>query len=192
MANPNVILANPNVIPVPSQIPHIRLVPVKGGLGNRNFISQVAINFLTECVWENLICTPTKLKTKSAPSCLDFAQVAMPMIHPKTGKSIISYKQLMHDPAMSEVWQTEFYKDFGGMAQGDNKMGRKGTNSIFVMTHDEVKRIPKNQTPRMLALLSISIHRKQTHTIFESRQRGTSFTIPANYLPARQTLPHPN
>ncbi len=47
---------------------------------------------------------------------------------------------------MSEVWQTAFGKDFGGMAQGDNKMGQKGTNFIFVMTPNEVKCIPKNQT----------------------------------------------
>jgi hypothetical protein len=52
----------------------------------------------------------------------------------------------MHNPATSEVWQTAFEKDFGGMVQGDDKTGQKGTNSIFVMTHDEIKKIPKNQT----------------------------------------------
>jgi hypothetical protein len=128
-------------------------------LHSRNFISQEAINFLTECVWANLldICTPTKLKTKSAPSCLDFAQVLMPMIHPKTGKGISSYKCLMHNPATSEVWQTAFGKDFGGMAQGNKKTGQKGTNSIFVMTHDDVKRIPKNQTVTY-ACVSVNFH----------------------------------
>jgi hypothetical protein len=148
MANPNIAPANPNVIPAPTWIPHVSFVPVKGGLHNRNFISQEAINFLTKCVWVNLpdICTLTKLKTKSAPSCLHFVQVAMPMIHSKTGKSISSHKQLMHNPAMSEVWQTAFGKDFGGMVQGNNKMGQKCTNSIFVTTHNEVKCIPKNQT----------------------------------------------
>jgi hypothetical protein len=60
------------------------------------------------------------------------------MVHPTTGKIISSYKHLMHDPDTSAVWQTAFGKDFGGMAQGDNKMGQKGTNSIFVMTHDEI------------------------------------------------------
>jgi hypothetical protein len=68
------------------------------------------------------------------------------MVHPTTGKSISSYKLLMHDPAMSEVWQTKFRKDFGRMAQGDDKTGQKGTNSIFIMTHDEIKLIPRYQT----------------------------------------------
>jgi hypothetical protein len=68
----------------------------------------------------------------------------MPMVHPTTGETISSYKHLMHDPDTSEVWQTAFGKDFGGMAQGDNKMGQKRMNSIFVMTHDEIRALPKN------------------------------------------------
>jgi hypothetical protein len=60
------------------------------------------------------------------------------MVHPTTGKTITSYKQLMHDPKTAEVWQMAFSKDFGGRAQGDNKTGQKGTNSVFVMTHEEI------------------------------------------------------
>jgi hypothetical protein len=89
--------------------------------------------------------TPNKLKMKSAPLCLDFAQVAMPMVHPTTGETISSYKSLMHDKATAKTWQTAFGKDFGGMAQGDNKTGQKGTNSIFVMTHTEILHIPKDR-----------------------------------------------
>jgi hypothetical protein len=70
----------------------------------------------------------------------------MPKVHPTTGETIRSYKRLMHDPDTAETWQTAFGKDFGGMAQGDRKTGQKGTNSIFVMTHDEIKLIPRTQT----------------------------------------------
>ncbi len=52
----------------------------------------------------------------------------------------------MHDPVTAEIWQTTFGKDFGGMAQGNKKTGQKGMNSIFVMTHVEIAKIPKNQT----------------------------------------------
>ena len=125
---------------VPTRLP--------GGLQNNNIISQEAINFLTECIWNNSpdICTPTKLKTKPSLVCLDLQQVAMPMVHPTTGETISSYKRLVHNLATAEVWQTAFGKDFGGMAQGDDKTCQKGTNSIFVMTHDKIKHIPKNQT----------------------------------------------
>jgi hypothetical protein len=62
------------------------------------------------------------------------------------GKTITSYKKLINDPTTMEIWQTTFGKDFGGMAQGDNKTGQKGTNSIFVMTHAEILLIPADQT----------------------------------------------
>jgi hypothetical protein len=47
----------------------------------------------------------------------------------------------MNNPAMAEVWQTAFGKVFGGMAQGDIKMGQKGTNAMFVMTHNEIAHV---------------------------------------------------
>ncbi len=49
----------------------------------------------------------------------------------------------MKDPATAEVWRTAFGKEFGGMAQGDNKTGQKGTYAIFVMNHDNIKKILK-------------------------------------------------
>jgi hypothetical protein len=69
----------------------------------------------------------------------------MPMIHPTTCKTISSYKQLMNDLDTVEIWKTAFGKDFDSMAQEDNKTGQKGTDSIFIMTHDKIKPIPTNQ-----------------------------------------------
>ena len=45
---------------------------------------------------------------------------------------------MMNYPATAEVWQTAFGKDFGGMVQGDNKTGQKGTNAMFVMTREDI------------------------------------------------------
>ena len=73
---------------------------------------------------------------KNVPNYTHFAS---PMVHPMTGETISNYKRLMHDPATAEVWQTVFGKDFGGMAQGDDKTGQKGTYSIFVMMHAKIK-----------------------------------------------------
>jgi hypothetical protein len=67
-----------------------------------------------------------------------FEHYASPMVHPITGKTVSSYKKLMNDPATAEVWQTAIRKDFGGMAQGCNKTGQKGTNAMFVMTKAEI------------------------------------------------------
>jgi hypothetical protein len=111
-------------------------------------ISQQAMNFLTDEVWNNLPqhFTPTNLHPKEDATAANLEHLAMPMIHPTTGETISSYKKLMNDPDTMEIWQTAFGKDFKGMAQGDNKMGQKGTNTIFVMTHAEILIIPADRT----------------------------------------------
>ena len=149
--NPIAVLPPPSTTGPPrrsSRIPRVKFAAVPGGLRARNLISQEAINYLTDSVWSNSpdVFMPDKLKPKHAPSCLDLAQVAMPMIHPTTGETITSYKKLMHDPATKDIWQRAFSKDFGGMAQGCKMTGQKGTNAIFVMTHAEIPNIPKDRT----------------------------------------------
>jgi hypothetical protein len=81
--------------------------------------------------------TPRVL-TKYAKIPINFEHYANPMVHPVTGATIRSYTKLMHNLATAKVWQTAFGRDFGRMAQGDNKTGQKGTNAMFVMTHDEI------------------------------------------------------
>ena len=105
-------------------------------------ISQQAMSALTirEALYKPPAFTPQSLTLPDfVDTCPSFAHYASPMIHPVMGEIISSYKHLMNDPAMAEIWQTAFGKDFGGMAQGDNKTGQKGTNSMFVMRHDEIK-----------------------------------------------------
>eukprot|EP00804_Cyclotella_cryptica_P007211 CCRYP_009751-RB/>CCRYP_009751-RB protein AED:0.29 eAED:0.25 QI:0/-1/0/1/-1/1/1/0/612 len=47
---------------------------------------------------------------------------------------------------MTEIWTTAFGKEFGNLAQGDLKTGEKGTNTLFVMTHEEIANIPTGRT----------------------------------------------
>ena len=133
---------------LPKRIPKVRFVPIAGRLQNHNMISQQAITFLTDEVCNNSPqhFTPTNLRPKEAATAANLEHLAMPMIHPTTGETISSYKKLMNDPATMEIRQTAFGKDFGGMAQGDNKTGQKGTNAIFVMTHAEIPLIPADST----------------------------------------------
>ncbi len=107
-------------------------------------VTRQAMNVLTiqEEVAANNKFTPRCLMKHMKKSIsLMFEHVASPMVHPIMGKTISSYKKLMNDPATAEVWQTAFGKDFGGMAQGDTKTGQKGTNAMFVMTHDKLAHV---------------------------------------------------
>jgi hypothetical protein len=116
----------------------------------QRLVSQQAKNVLTICEKSTYqpIFTPLALsKHTIVPVVHKFEHYANPMVHPVTGETISSYKKLMNDPATAEVWQTAFAKDFGGMAQGDNKgmaqgdnkTEQKGTDAMFAMTHDGIK-----------------------------------------------------
>ena len=90
------------------------------------------------------------------------------MVHPVKGETISSYKKLKNDPAAAETWMTTFGKEFGGMAEGDNKTGQKGTNSIFVMNHIEIALILQATVlSRTLGLLWTTSHKRSTPTVLE-------------------------
>ncbi len=107
-------------------------------------VMQQAINVLTiqEMVATNNAFTPkTLMEFVVMHGSTKFEHYANPMVHPVMGDTIWSYKKMMNGLATAGVWQTVFGKDFGGMCQGDNKTGQKGTNAIFVMTHDEIAHV---------------------------------------------------
>ena len=117
-----------------------------GTRASTRLISQQALNAITmrEALTPPMVFTPRKfVPVAYEDNVQNFAHFVSPMIHPTTGETISSYKRLMNDPETAEVLQTAFGKDFGGMAQGDDKTGQKGTNSVFVMTHKEID-IAKN------------------------------------------------
>jgi hypothetical protein len=133
----------PGIVTSPVTLPPY--VPIPSG-AQQHMVTRHAINLLTETEWSScqIAFTPTALLpsvTVESPSHSE--HFASPMVYPITGKTILSYKKLMHDPATAETWQTAFGKDFGGMSQGDNKTGQIGTNAIFVMTHDAIKLVSK-------------------------------------------------
>ncbi len=104
-------------------------------------MSQQALNVLT--IYKNSVYQPiftplALIKHAIVPAVHKFEHYANPMVHPVTGETISSYKKLMNDPATVEVWQTAFRKDFGGIAQGNNNTGQKGTDAMFIMTHDNI------------------------------------------------------
>jgi hypothetical protein len=106
-------------------------------------VTQQAINVLTihEEVSLDTMYTLQATINKQAKVLLKIIEhFASLMVHPMMRETISSYKNLMNNPATAEIWQTAFEKDFGGMVQGDNKTGKKGTNAMFVMTHDKIKK----------------------------------------------------
>lgn len=90
--------------------------------------------------------TITSPSTQYSSFDIDIEHLCNGVQHPITGKVITKYKKLIQIPQMHKVWTTAFGKEFGNQAQGDDKMGERGTNSIFVMLHEEIANIPKGRT----------------------------------------------
>ena len=88
---------------------------------------QCAINILT-LQEQASFCTVHMLRSlmQYTKMPIKYQHYACPMVHPIMGQTISSYKKLIHNPEMSDVWQTAFGRDFRGMAQGDTiKLVRK-------------------------------------------------------------------
>jgi hypothetical protein len=108
----------------------------------QRIVTQQAINVLTikEKATLNAMFTPCNLIQHAViPFTHHFKHKTKPMVHLATGETISNYKTLMHYPATAEIWRSAFGKDFGGMAQSNYKMGKKGKNAMFVMTHEEIQ-----------------------------------------------------
>ncbi len=80
---------------------------------HQRIVARHTVNLLTlkEEASFSTIHTPRAL-LKHAKVPINFEHYANPMVHPVTGRTISSYKKMMHDPATAEVWQTAFGKDF--------------------------------------------------------------------------------
>eukprot|EP00804_Cyclotella_cryptica_P022477 CCRYP_015112-RA/>CCRYP_015112-RA protein AED:0.28 eAED:0.23 QI:0/0/0/1/0/0/2/0/681 len=136
------------ILPV-NTVPSSERIP----LHSPNIIAFQAVDSITNTVhndsnraWQPsafLTSSPSDLATKLDA---DIEHMCAGVVHPTTGETITSYKKLIACPLLRDVWTTAFGKEFGNLAQGDKKTGEKGTNTMFVMTHSQVKNIPKDRT----------------------------------------------
>ena len=60
-------------------------------------------------------------------------------------RNITKYKKLAKDPVTKYTWTTAWGKEWGNLAQGDDRTGEKGTNSIFILNPEDIKNIPKDR-----------------------------------------------
>jgi hypothetical protein len=87
----------------------------------------------------NLEHTPATLRSE----CI-IDQVCNGIVHPVTKETITKYEKLANDPLMKGVWTKAMCKELGRLAQGYGN--KEGTNTIFFMTIEEIKQIPKDRT----------------------------------------------
>lgn len=77
-----------------------------------------------------------------------------PVTHPLTGKAIKKYQEVIKCEELRETWETAFGKEFGGLAQGDDRTGQKGTNTVIILDAEQIKQIPAD---RVVTYASIAV-----------------------------------
>eukprot|EP00804_Cyclotella_cryptica_P018372 CCRYP_015481-RA/>CCRYP_015481-RA protein AED:0.17 eAED:0.17 QI:0/0/0/1/1/1/2/0/862 len=90
--------------------------------------------------------TPTKHSTDTQSFTFDaqLEHTCNGVVHPVTKETITKYETLANDPLMENVWTQAMCKELGRLAQGWD--GSTGTDTIFFMSHNEIKNIPKDRT----------------------------------------------
>ena len=90
--------------------------------------------------------TPTKYNTHQPVFTLDapLEHICNGVVHPVTKETITKYKKLANDPLLQTVWTKAMCKELRRLAQGWD--GSNGTDTIFFMSHDEIKKIPRDRT----------------------------------------------
>eukprot|EP00804_Cyclotella_cryptica_P017218 CCRYP_013146-RA/>CCRYP_013146-RA protein AED:0.42 eAED:0.42 QI:0/-1/0/1/-1/1/1/0/225 len=90
--------------------------------------------------------TPTKYNAQHPAFAFDaqLQHVCNGVVHPVTKETITKYEKPANDPLMQEVWTKAMCKELCRLAQGWD--GSTGTNTIFFMSHDEIKKIPWDRT----------------------------------------------
>ena len=68
-----------------------------------------------------------------------------PVVHPVTGETISKHQTLARYTVIKETW-TAWGKELGNLAQGYDKTSTKGTDSLFVMSPDDIRNITKYRT----------------------------------------------
>lgn len=125
--------------PIPSTPPHTRVQ-------QHRIISQDALlaycgATMMETHTKNL-WRPTQLE--HAPT-EDIMYYCAPVTHPITGKAMRKYAEVIKCEELRETWETAFGKEFGGLAQGDDRTGQKGTDTVIILDHDQIKNIPADR-----------------------------------------------
>ena len=142
-------------LPKPATIKPISIQPPSARVQQHNIIAQAALQ--TYCgmsMMENLtsnLWRPNKLKLIETPEIMHYCA---PVTHPITGKAMRKYAEVAKCEELRETWETAFGKEFGGLAQGDDRTGQKGTDTVIILNHQQIKDIPKD---RVVTYASIAV-----------------------------------
>jgi len=75
---------------------------------------------------------------------MDIEEMCNGVVHPVTKETITKYQTLANDPLLKKTWIEAMCIELGRLAQGYKDV--EGTDTIQFLSHDEIKKIPKDRT----------------------------------------------
>jgi hypothetical protein len=76
---------------------------------------------------------------------INIEEICNGVIHPITKEVITKYTELMDNQALKDLWAPAMSKELHSLVKGKEDV-MVGTNTIFYLTHAEIRHIPKDRT----------------------------------------------
>ncbi len=79
---------------------------------------------------------------------VNLAEVCNGVIAKFTNETLTNYSKVINSPSLCRMWLKSMHKESGNIAQSNsdgNKINVKGTNTVKILTHEEIKAIPKDR-----------------------------------------------
>ena len=106
-------------------------------------MAAVGIERRFSMVEDNQDSTSKTMEEVHAPDNLQ--HFCAPVIHPTIGEIITSYKKLINNPTLSDVWDSGFGKKWVELTQGDKRPGASGTNTLIILSLDRIHEISNDR-----------------------------------------------
>jgi hypothetical protein len=126
--------------------PSIRLL---SPLGPASIATHALYHVIINLVFSNPPSYAIPKKLNNSPNRfqhnINIEEVCNGVVHPITKETITKYTKLMDDPALKDLWLPVMSKELHCLAQGKEVVAVV-TNKNFYLTHNEIRRIPKDCT----------------------------------------------
>jgi hypothetical protein len=136
-----------------------------------------AINLALNNLPSYIILTKLNSSTNRFQHNINIEKVYNGIIHPITKETITKYTKLMENPALKDPWVPAMSKKLHCLAQGKEGV-TVGTNTIFYLTHAEIRCIPKDQTVRYARIVINHCPPKDDPNQVQNTVGGNPFNYP--------------
>ena len=95
-------------------------------------ILEEALTEITATFWgtspEHFLPQSMRRNADKINTSIEMEHLCAPVVHPVSRETISEYQTLAKDPVTKEIWTTAWGKEWGNLAQNDEKQTQQGQN----------------------------------------------------------------